>query len=181
MADMREALRKAGLVSEKQARQAKHKQRVHRKSVGHKGLDEERRQKEAEHAEEASAKRDRDRKLEQERIDQARDVEGKVDPKSLVTQGIIRGAMGGPKQYFFTLPGGQITFLELSDSGFKRLIDGSAAIVESHGASRQAYCVVDPSAAETLEQESPGSVLEKRSPDSFEGDRRGRPGRPGPR
>ena len=46
MSDMREAMRKAGLVTDKQVRQAKHKDRVHRKEVGPDGLKRERRERE---------------------------------------------------------------------------------------------------------------------------------------
>ena len=39
MADLRDQLRKAGLVSDKEVRQAKHRERLHAAEVGHEGIE----------------------------------------------------------------------------------------------------------------------------------------------
>lgn len=158
MADMRDALKKAGLVSEKQARQARHEQRLHRKEVGDEGLSAEQRRKDEEFAREREAKRERDRAIEEKRAVEAKVASGRVDLIRLIQNGVVGGAIGGPKQYFFTLPGGRITFLELTDTGFKRLIGGSAAIVDTLGAVRGSYCIVDTATAAALQRERPEAI-----------------------
>ena len=160
MADMRDALRKAGLVSEKQARQSKHQKRLHRKEVGDDGLAEEKRRKDEEFRTEQDAKRAKDRALEEKKAEEAREVSGKVDLVGLIRSGLVSGATPGPKQYFFTLPGGRITYLEVNDGGGRRFASGSAAIVRSEGAVRGEYCVVDVRTAELLSKEAPELVLE---------------------
>ncbi|MEZ4648414.1 MAG: DUF2058 family protein [Candidatus Eisenbacteria bacterium] len=160
MADMRDALRKAGLISEKQARQSTHQKRLHRKEVGDEGLAEEQRHKDDEFRQEQEAKRAKDRALEERKAEEAREAVGKVDLVGLIRDGIVSGAMPGPKQYFFTLPGGQITFIEVNDNGGRRIASGSAAIVRSRGAVRGDYCVVDTKTAEILTKEAPDLVVE---------------------
>lgn len=160
MADMRDALRKAGLVSEKQARQAKHEKRIHRKEVGDEGISAEQRLKDEEFAREREAKRVRDREIEEKRAAESHAASGRVDLTRLIQKGAVAGAIGGPKQYFFTLPGGRITFLELSDTGFKRLIGGSGVIVDTLGAVRGDYCIVDTTTAAAIQRERPQAILD---------------------
>lgn len=165
MADMREALRKAGLVSEKQARQARHQERIHRKEVGIEGVAEEQRQKAEEFARERDAKKERDRLAEERRIAEAQAASARVDLPRLVQKGVVQGALGGPKQYFFTLPGGRITFLELSEAGFRRLLSGTAAVVDTLGAVRGDSCVVDAATAEVLRRERPEAIRDWPTPE----------------
>ena len=84
----------------------------------------------------------------------ARDVVG------IIASGLVAGATAGSKQYFFVLPSGRITYLELSDGAYRSLQSGGAAIVESLGAVRAACCVVTAAAAREVLSQRPEVVLE---------------------
>jgi len=72
MADLSDALKKAGLVSDKEIRQKKHGDRVKRKKLGQDGLEAESRQREEAHQAEQERKRDQDRQHEEQlRADKA--------------------------------------------------------------------------------------------------------------
>lgn len=160
MADMREALRKAGLVSSKEARQSQHQERVRRKEVGHDGLESEQQERDRRARAEQEERRARDRDTERERQARLESAQRKIDVVGIIASGLVPGATAGSRQYFFTLPSGQITYVELSEGAQKALQTGSAAIVESLGAVRSAYCVVTVQTAHALREHRPELVLE---------------------
>jgi uncharacterized protein YaiL (DUF2058 family) len=157
---MREALRKAGIVSSKEARQSEHQERVRRKQLGHEGLKAEQRQRAEQSRKEQEQKRARDRQVERERQARLESAQERLDVVGMIASGLVQGAGSGSKQYFFTLPSGQITYLELSDSAYKSLQAGSAAIVESSGAVPSQLCVVSAQTARALQAHRPEVVLE---------------------
>jgi uncharacterized protein YaiL (DUF2058 family) len=149
MSDMREALRKAGLVSEKEARRSKHQERVHRKEVGAEGLEKERVERERKLAREREEKRRKDRSLEEEKR-RAEERPAPGDPPHLVATGVVRGAVGGGKRFYFVAAGGRITYLDLTDLGLQLVQNGSGAIVETLGAVPGEFCVVGRATAAAL-------------------------------
>jgi len=207
MGTLEDALRKSGLVSKKQAKQARHQKRVHRKEVGREGLEAERLEKERAHREAAEAQKQADRRLEAERAAaevtrqealassgrgvstrsndsagaNARSSKG-VPKASLATIGdsIYRGKLGrvgGPKQYFFVLPGGQIPHLEVNDETFRRLQDGGAGIVcvpspEGEPLEPLNFVVVDRATAVQVRTIAPACAFELQPERTF-GDSRG--------
>jgi len=160
MADMREALRKAGLVSSKQARQSQHQERVRRKELGHRGLESEQRERERQARLEQEQQRTRDREAERDRRSRLESAARATDLVGMIASGLVPGATAGSKQYFFTLPSGQITYLEVSEGAHKALQNGAAAIVESLGAVPSLFCVVTVQTAQALRQHRPEIVLE---------------------
>lgn len=165
MADMREAMLKAGLISRKEARRSKHKERVHRKEVGHDGVEKERKERDAEFRAQQEEKRRRDRELEAERQErqqeertQALEAAGDQDLVEVLRNGVIQRAAGGGRRFFFEVDGGRITFLDLTDLGSQSLLDGSAAIVDSLGVRKEPYCVVDHRAAAVIKDRKPEIV-----------------------
>lgn len=163
MGDMREALRKAGLVSSKQARQSQHQERVRRKQLGHEGLEAEEQERERQARLEQEQQRARDQEVERARQTRKESAEQSFDPAGMIASGLIPGAAGA-KQYFFTLSSGRITYLEVSDGAHKALQTGNAAIVESLGAVRSQFCVVTAQTAQVLRQHRPELVLELAPP-----------------
>lgn len=166
MADMREALRKAGLVSSKQARQSQHQERVRRKELGHQGLESEQKERDRQALLEQEQQRARDQEAERERRARLESAARSADLVGMIASGLVPGATAGSKQYFFTLPSGQITYLELSEGALKALQNGAAAIVESLGAVPSPYCVVTVQTAQALRQHRPEIVLELAPPSS---------------
>lgn len=150
MGDMKDALRKAGLVSDKEARQAAHRDRVRRKELGEEGLAAERRSLEVAEREEAERRRHedqaRDSKLRAQRAEAERDE--KVT--RLITEGDLLLREGGPKRFYFEAQGGRIYFLDVSDQLSRRLAQGDAAIVDARGVLRNNYTAVSGKTAAEL-------------------------------
>lgn len=157
-------MRKAGLVSSKQARQSQHQERVRRKEIGHRGLESEQQERERQARLEQEQQRARDQEAERERRARLESAARSADLVGMVASGLVPGATAGSRQYFFTLASGQITYLELSDGAHKALQNGAAAIVESLGAVRSPFCVVTVQTAQALRQHRPELVLELAPP-----------------
>jgi uncharacterized protein YaiL (DUF2058 family) len=166
MSDLREQLRKAGLVSDKQVRQAKHQERIHRAEVGQQGLQEERAQRGEEFRKEQEEQRRKDQLLEESRRHQRAEEDRLQLLRNRIRAGWIREATGGARRFFFVAGGGRITFLDLTDQAVRRLQGGSAAIIESRGAVRGDYCVIDGQTAASLSRDQADILrLWNRTPD----------------
>jgi uncharacterized protein YaiL (DUF2058 family) len=158
MGDLREQLRKAGLVSDKQLRQAKHEERVHATEVGHAGLEAERQAREAREREAAEARRKASREHEEALRRERAEAAARDRIRPLILAGHIGEATGGGRRFFFETRAGQIHFLDLSDVAARRLSTGGAAIVETLGVVRGDYCLVDAGTATQLASLAPESL-----------------------
>ena len=150
MSDLREQLRKAGLVSDKQVRQARHQERVLRKEIGHQGLEQKQAEIDLRYREELEEKRRLDRQREEARRQAQAEAEQAESLARRIRAGWMREATGGNRRFFFLAEGARITYLDLADPAIRRLQGGSAAIVESRGVARGEYCVVDGNTAASL-------------------------------
>jgi uncharacterized protein len=150
MSDIREQLLKAGLVSAKQVRQAKHQERVHRKEVGQEGLEAEKASREKAILAEEEERRRQDRELEEARMARLAEDEAARALTGSIQAGWIRDATGGNRRFYFVTEGVRITYLDLNDQAVRRLLSGSAAIVVTLGAARGEFCVVDGTTAAGL-------------------------------
>jgi len=158
VSDLKEQLRKAGLVSEKRLRQVKHEERLHASEVGREGLAAERQEQEERLRQEEKARRQGDRAREQERKSKAAQHAATERLAQILTRGWIRDATVGTRRFFFVTREGRITFLDLADLAAIRLGSGTAAIVETGGAVRGAFCVIQETAAEQLAQIDPERI-----------------------
>jgi uncharacterized protein YaiL (DUF2058 family) len=155
VSDLREQLLKAGLVSGKQVRQAKHEERVHRKEVGREGIEAERAA-----ADQAFLARQEERRLRDHEREEARRRSQAAEERVLALQsriraGWIREATAGSKRFFFVVDGGRITYLDLSDDAVRRLQFGRAAVVDGHGVARGECCLVDAATALSISHDHP--------------------------
>jgi uncharacterized protein YaiL (DUF2058 family) len=133
MADMKDALRKAGLVSQRQVRQAEHAGRVHRTDVGAEGLAAEQERRESEQQAELEHKKSSDQAREHELQVQREQEARHARVEALLREGNLMAREGGPKRFYFTHPTGQIYFLDVSPGLARRLQMGDAAIVDAAG------------------------------------------------
>ncbi len=157
MSDMRDALRKAGLASERKVRQVKHQDRVRRKNLGEKGIEEERRRKDAARADDQARKQREDRGREADRR-RAQETDGRTSRLySLLSNADLMAREGGPRRFYFEVRDGRIAFLDVSPPLAKRLAQGEAAVVDATGVLKGDYIAIDSKAAHEL--------------DSLEGDR----------
>ncbi len=159
MSDLQKALREAGLISEKQARQAKHKQRVTRKELGQDGLAEQRKEREAQRQAEQMRKREADRERNQAVIEEKATDGSRHRVHSLLREESLLEREGGPKRFYFVLPDGLITFLEVSPGLAKRLGQGDAAIVSAEGVLSSEFTAISGKAAAELERLDRGRIL----------------------
>jgi uncharacterized protein len=155
MSDLRDQLRKAGLVNDKQVRRAKHEERVHASQVGHEGIEAEKRAEEERLRAEAEARRRADKARAEEQKRQQAEAEARERLATLIRGGWIREATAGSRRFYFETRSGRISFLDLADSAIRRLSMGRAAIIESCGLVRGEFCVVTDKAAAGIRQTRP--------------------------
>jgi uncharacterized protein YaiL (DUF2058 family) len=158
MSDLRDELRKAGLVSPKQVRQAKHQERVHRKDVGAEGLAAERAAGDEEFRRQQEEKRRKDREREGSLRQEQAERQREEGLRARIRGGWMREATSGARRFYFVVEGGRVTYLDLSDGAVRRLLGGGAAIAESRGAVRGEFCVIDGQTALALSREHPGVI-----------------------
>jgi uncharacterized protein YaiL (DUF2058 family) len=127
---LRDQLLKAGLISEKQARQAAHTQRVDRKQQGRQGVEAEREQRKQQVEAERQAKREADKAREAARRDRVLDRETENRLRQIVASGRIDKTRG-PRRFYFLTRDDRLPSVEVSDELAARLERGGAAIVES--------------------------------------------------
>ncbi len=152
MSDMKDALRKAGLVSGKQVRRVQHTERVRRKELGEEGLEAERRRREADREAELERKKATDR-ARQEALEADREEEStRYRVETLLLESNLMGREAGPKRFYFEHPDGYIHFLDVSPPLARRLQMGDAAIVEAHGILSTDFVAIPGKAAHELER-----------------------------
>ncbi|MFH1143194.1 MAG: DUF2058 family protein [Candidatus Eisenbacteria bacterium] len=145
-------MKRAGLASDKEIRQAQHQERVRRKELGQEGLEEERRRLERERQAAQVRRRDADR--ERERLLQQR---REAQSRTARIAGLLQDAdtlprEGGPRRFFFEMPAGPIAFIDVSEGLARRLVQGDAAIVAARGLLARDFAVVGGKAAREVEQ-----------------------------
>ena len=150
MADMRDALKKAGLVSQKDLRQVMHKDRVKRTDLGKDGLEAERREREAAFQKEQACKRAADRSREQTRESERELTAEQAKLSTLLRDGNLLTRDGGPRRFFFERPGGQISFLDVSPNLMRQLAQGEAAIIDCAGVLKGDFIAVPGKVAHEL-------------------------------
>jgi len=151
MADLRKALKDAGVVSEKELRQARHADRVRRKELGEEGLEAQREHREAElRVEQAERKRadaegQRRLRAEQEAAGRAARLAALLRAQDLAAR------EAGSARYYFTMPGGEIAYVEVGDGLSRRLAQGDAAIVDGRGLLDREFGIIPGKAAAELD------------------------------
>ncbi len=161
---LKEQMLQAGLITEKQAKQSSHKERVRTKTEGHKAKqrDKERAQDEVKRQQQAGSEQDRQRGAENRAVEteRAKRHEGKQKRQSVIEAAYREGALSnwsGNRRYYFAV-GKRIDALQVSDDVARKLEAGQAAIVKAekgNGAPR----VLGAGAARTLREVAPEKVL----------------------
>ena len=150
MGDMKDAMRKAGLVSPKQIRQVEHAGRVHRTDIGAEGLEAEQAAREAELQAEQERKRAADRARERELQADHGGETRRARVAALLQDANLMSREGGPKRFYFTHPTGRIHFLDVSPGLTRRLQMGDAAIVDATGVLATDFIAIAGKAAHEL-------------------------------
>ncbi|MBM4015388.1 MAG: DUF2058 domain-containing protein [Planctomycetes bacterium] len=128
MGDLRDALKKAGLIDDKTDRRLKHEQRVEKKELGRDGLEERQRREAAERAAREEQKR-AEVKAAQARLDHERG-RGERARKlaAALTEQALRGT-SGPRRFHWVDAEGYCPWIALDDETGRRLEAGELALV----------------------------------------------------
>lgn len=141
MGDLTDQLKKAGLISEKQAKQAKHKERVKHKKVGHKGADAEHQKKRKEQDARRDQKREQDRARNQQEEAVKLEKVARNQLKNLVRDGAMQ--VGGNRRYYFVTQEGKIPYLEVNDGVIRKLQYGELGIVQMPDQKLERFVVLE--------------------------------------
>ncbi len=161
---LREQMLKAGLISEKEAKQAGHQNRVQAKQTGHKEAVQAQRKTDEETARRALAEqREKDRELnlraKGDTEEKARGLNQKQRAKAAVEKALREGVLPsweGRRDYHFA-DGGFIRSIGVSEEAARRLENGKAAIARLPGR-ENAYTVLHAGAAATLQEADPTRI-----------------------
>ena len=159
MGDLRDAMKKAGVVSDQQVRRAKHGDRVHRKEVGPEGLAAEREQRaaalEAEQARRRQADAEREKTHQTEHAALAR----RESLQQILRANDLSAQESGPRRFYFVLPGAEVAFVDVSDALARRLAQGDAAVVNATGLLEREFGLVPGKIAVEIEGIDPSRIL----------------------
>jgi len=151
MSDLRDAMKKAGVVSEKQVRQAQHGDRVHRKEAGAEGLAAERGQRDTAYAAEQARHRRADAEREKG-LRAQRETEGQRGRLGqLVRANDLSAQEAGPRRFYFALPSAEVAFVDVSEALARRLSQGDVAIVDGAGILERDFGLVSGKVAREIE------------------------------
>ena len=135
MADLKEQLLKAGLITEEQSKRVAHEKRVDGKKLGREERETRVRKARAEAEREKTARAEADRQRERERrkelehktLEQQERQRGEANWETALREGQLTH-WEGPKKYYFS-DGGRIECLSVTEETRGRLETGGAAIV----------------------------------------------------
>ncbi|MDH5752440.1 MAG: DUF2058 domain-containing protein [Deltaproteobacteria bacterium] len=161
---LKEQMLKAGLITEKQARQVDHRQKVQTKKQGHAVKETRARESREEAQRQQREKQQRDREL-MERQNQKRAGEEQVlgqkarqltRLEKAYREGVLANWEGSRRYYYNN--DGRVDFLMVSDETARKLEAGQAAIVRGPGSSPHPT-ILNAAALLVLREEEPGRVV----------------------
>lgn len=129
MGNMRDAFKKANLLSDKDAKRLAHEERVHRSEVGREGTAAEQRQREAELARLQERERERTRQQQQE-LERSKQREAERDAcLALLETEARKPSPSGRMRFYFELEDGRLPSVEVSEAELRQLQAGGLCIV----------------------------------------------------
>jgi hypothetical protein len=154
--NLRDQLKKANLLSEKQAKQLAHQQRVERKEKGREQLEQEAQQRQDEVQKLREEGRERTRK-EQEALDRERRRREEQVAVEQLLQSAKKPGPGSVKFYFATVEGA-LPWLELSSREAQEVRAGQLCVVRSGPEGTHTYRLLPADAARRVHAARPDAV-----------------------
>ncbi len=125
---LRDQLKKAKLLSKKDAKRLAHEERVHRKDVGREGIEKEQADRQQEIEQQRASERERDRARQQE-LEAARLEQQEVAAcREILRTQVAAPGRGGRIRWFFETPSGHLPFLMLQPSEQHELGSGQLCV-----------------------------------------------------
>ncbi len=159
MSDLRDALKKAGLVDDKRARKIAHEEKARKNRLGKKGAAEERRRREEERLARERARREEDRKREAARRAEEERRQRLFQLAQLIRDHALTDGVRGNRRFHFVTRDRKIPFLEVSEEIARRLEHGQAAICEVPDSVPEEFVLVDAATARRVRETAPEYVL----------------------
>jgi uncharacterized protein YaiL (DUF2058 family) len=159
MGNMRDAFKKANLISGKDAKRLAHEERVHRSQVGREGVEQEQeqRRKELEEAQRQEREQTRER---QEQLESQRKAEAELSAcLELLASEAKRPAPGARTRFYFETEDGRIPSLEVSETDLRQLQAGELSIVSLTERDAHVYGLIATAHARRIAQVLPGRVV----------------------
>jgi hypothetical protein len=150
MGDLKDQLRKSGLVSDKRAKQVAHEERSRKKKLGRDATAREKEQQEAARREREKARRESDRQREQQRQQQEQAAEEQHRLAQLVESNAMRSGVRGPRRFHFVTRERSIPFLAINEQTAELLQRGHAAICEVPDTHPSEFVVIPNEAADRV-------------------------------
>lgn len=154
---LRDQLKKANLLSKKDAKRLAHEERVHRKQVGREGLEAERAERDTELGSARAAEREADRQRQA-----VLEAERKAAQERAACEAILanaRPAVGGPIRWFFECADGRLPCIKLQPTERLELTAGHARIVRLTDGDAHVYGLLPTAQAERVGRAFPARVV----------------------
>ena len=130
MGNLRDQLKKANLITKKDAKRLAHEERLHRKQVGGAaGVEREQAERAVELARLQESRRESDRGVDIERQKRIAETTEAAACEELLRREVRRPGRRGAARWYFCLADGQLPFLELPLTERMQLQDGTVCIV----------------------------------------------------
>lgn len=156
---MRDAFKKANLISGKDAKRLAHEERVHRTAVGREGVEREREQHRQE-LEAAQAQEREQTRQGQERLERERRLATEIAAcETLIADEARRPSGGGNARYYFELADGRLPFVEVGEQDLRQIQAGAASIVTLGARGAHSYGLIATVHARRIAQVLPERVV----------------------
>ncbi len=159
MGDLRDALRKANVLSKKDARRLAHEQRVHRSKVGRGGLDQEQEQRQQELASMQDDQRQRSRKGQEELRVRQQAVAEIAACKDLLQKEVVPASSPHGQAFFVQLADGTMPRLSLGPVERANLMAGALCLVRIGPAGCHDYGLLATEHAQRVRETLPDRVV----------------------
>ena len=139
MGDLRDQLKKAKLLSKKQAKRLAHEERVHRTEVGREGIEKEQQQRKAELEQQQARDREQTRRAQAE-LDAGRNAAAERAACEEILRNEVRPAPNrGQQKWHFQVEDGSLPWFEADEALRFQLQSGAFWVVRVGGAGSHAY------------------------------------------
>ncbi len=129
MGNLRDALKKAKVISDKEARRLKHEERVHRKEVGRKGVEQEQGDKQAALEKLRTERRQQD-KAQQAELEGQRKLEAELAAcREILRREARKPQARGGHRWYMQLADGSLPSLELTATDRLQVMNGQCSVL----------------------------------------------------
>ena len=158
MGDLRDAFKKAKLLSGKDVKRLEHEERVHRTQVGREAVEQEKQHRKTELEGMRQAERDQTRRT-QDALEKERRAEAELAAcLELLDTEARRPASGGGSRFFFELGDGRLPWLEVGENDLRQLQAGALSVVAMADGDAHDYGVIATQHARRIAQVLPARI-----------------------